>query len=634
MIPPSPSVTTATPVSLPKAESLLSAKDAVATIQDYAALRFYQGSVLGISFDASSGRNRLCRFDSGRAVSLLPDTFSVRSRVHEYGGGAWCLAGDQACFVNDSDQDIWLTSLITCTEPQPLTRQPRTRFADIQPDLCRNRLLAISEMHAEQGGEPVNRLVCVDFTTGLVTTLAEGADFYSSPALSPDGRQLAWIEWDHPQQPWRCTRLVWAQLNSQGQIAQQRVLSDEQDAAWAQPRFAPNGQLHVVVDRDNWWRIEALTTDGFMPVADGAPSRTEFTTAPWQLGLSTYGWNHEGELLALGQTEGYTCLWRHEGQHWQPVELGVIPARLHALSCEGQRIACVAEFSDRHPAILNIDTQLTADDPDQTLILHGGQAPAYAVSLPLSLSASVQNVQVPYFLYRPTGVPADQPRPLVIWTHGGPTATTAPVLKPAIQYWTQRGFMIADVNYRGSTGYGRNYRMQLEHQWGISDVQDVEAVAKTLIEQGMADAKAIFIRGNSAGGYTTLSALCHSSLFSAGASLYGVSDPARLNQITHKFESRYLHWLIADPDAQPERYRERSPLNYAEHIKVPVIFFQGEQDKVVLPEQTRSMVERLKAKGTPVETHYFPNEAHGFRQPENQAAVLETELAFYRKLIG
>ncbi|WP_417586089.1 prolyl oligopeptidase family serine peptidase [Nitrincola sp.] len=589
---------------------------------------------MGVSFDSNSGLNRLCRFHSGKAISLLPDKFSVRSRVHEYGGGAWCLAGDIACFVNNEDQAIWLKSLTTYDDPQLLTHEPKTRFADLQPDARRGRLLAISETQYAEWGEAVNRLVSVHLATGQVTTLVEGADFYSSPALSPDGGQLAWIEWDHPQQPWRCTRLMLAQLNAAGQITECTMISDKQDAAWAQPRFSPSGRLHVVVDRDNWWCIEVLTTEGFVPLAGEAPSHTEFTTAPWQLGLSTYGWNHEGELLALGQSEGYSRLWKHNGNDWEPVELGMMPARLHALASNGQYFACVAEFSDRQPAILRLDTELTADDPDQTLVLSGGDAPDFQVSLPLSLSTGVQKQQVPYFLYRPAGVPSNQALPLVIWTHGGPTATTAPILKPAIQYWTQRGFMIADVNYRGSTGYGRNYRMQLEQQWGISDVQDVEAVARSLIKQGLADPKAVFIRGNSAGGYTTLSALCHSNLFQGGASLYGVSDPARLNELTHKFESRYLHWLIADPDVHPERYQQRSPLNYAERIQVPVIFFQGEQDKVVLPEQTASMVERLRAKGLNVETHYFPDEGHGFRQPQNQAEVLEAELAFYLRLIN
>ncbi|GAA0684416.1 S9 family peptidase [Marinobacterium maritimum] len=617
----------------PVAEQPLSAEAAVAAIHDYAALRFYQGAVLGVSFDAGSGCNRLCRFEQGQALSLLPDSFSVRSRVHEYGGGAWCLAADHACFVNDSDQQLWLQSLGTDGGPRQLTQAADTRFADLQHDSRHNRLIAISETH-QAGSEARNRLVAIDLQTGALNTLAEGADFYSSPALSPDGTQLAWIEWDHPWQPWCSTRLMLAQLTDSGGIEQPHEISNSLAFAWAQPRFSPQGQLHVVSDRDNWWRIEVLTEQGLRPLPGACPNRTEFTTAPWQFGLSTYGWNAEGELLVLGQSEGYSRLWRHDAQDWHPLELGLMPARLHALVCDAARLACVAEFSDRLPAILAIDSELTADDPDQCDILYGGLVPEYTPSLPVSLSVYVQGLQVPYFLYRPVGVPSDKALPLVIWTHGGPTATTAPVFKPAIQYWTQRGFMIADVNYRGSTGYGRDYRMQLAGQWGVSDVEDVEAVAQDLIDQKLADPGAIFIRGNSAGGYTTLSALCHSGIFSGGASLYGVSDPARLSQLTHKFESRYLHWLIGDPEQVPDCYDQRSPLQHADQIRVPVIFFQGEQDRVVLPEQTRCMADCLKANGIRVETHYFPNEAHGFRQPKNQATVLEQELAFYRGIMG
>jgi dipeptidyl aminopeptidase/acylaminoacyl peptidase len=618
-------------------EGVLSAQEAVQSIHDYAALRFHQGHLYGLSFDAATGRNRLCRFEAGEAISLLPDHLSVRSRVHEYGGGAWCLADERFCFVNDSDQQIWCQPLDAASPAYPLTTMPDTRFADLQYDARHQRLLAISEQHTETAPEPINRLVTVELEAGGVETLAAGADFYSSPALSPTGDRLAWVEWDHPQQPWRCTRLMLADLNGVGQIAQACQVSDTQDAAWLQPRFSPKGQLHAVVDRDNWWRIEALTPSGFEPLhtaGSTVPERTEFTTAPWQFGLSTYGWTASGELVALGQCDGYTRLWRFmQGsavtQGWQPLELGLMPTRLHALCLEGTWIGCVAEFADREPAIVKIDTELDADDPDQCTVLAGGHSPTYVPSLPLCEWVD----SVPYFLYRPANVPHDQPLPLVIWTHGGPTASTAPVLKPAIQYWTQRGFMIADVNYRGSTGYGRDYRLQLAGQWGITDVEDVEAIARSLIEQGRAQPDAIFIRGNSAGGYTTLSTLCRSSRFSGGASLYGVSDPARLNQLTHKFESRYLHWLIGDPETEPERYTSRSPLMQAHCVSVPVIFFQGEQDKVVLPEQTRRMAQSLSENGIRVETLYFPDEAHGFRQPENQAQVLERELAFYRSII-
>lgn len=615
--------------SLDLADKPISAQDAVAALQDYAVLRLHHGALYGISFDVASGRNRLCRFDAHQADSLLPDPFSVRSRVHEYGGGAWCLVEESACFVNDSDQQIWRCDLHNAT-PTQLTHARATRFADLHYDAHRNRLIAVGEVHDDGWAEPQNRLLSVALN-GQVSILAQGADFYSSPALSPDSKQVAWIEWDHPQQPWRDTRLLVANISASGQLEAIQQLSDC-DAAWAQPRFSPDGRLHAVVDRDNWWRIESYGSNGWEPLPGIPPDATEFTTAPWQFGLATYGWDGQGRLFALGQCDGYTRLYQHDGEMWRALATDLPVTRMHSLAFEASKLACVAEFSDRMPAVISLDLTRLNQTALEWNIVYGGEAPKYPVSEPEPCRVSLgEGVEIPYFLYRPRELREGQSAPLVIYTHGGPSAATAPTFKPSIQYWTQRGFMIADVNYRGSTGFGRAYRLKLAENWGVSDVDDVEAVAQQLIGQHLADHDAVFIRGNSAGGYTTLCALAGSKLFRAGASLYGVSDPARLNQITHKFESRYLHWLIGDPETQASRYRSRSTLYNADRITAPVIFFQGERDRVVLPEQTRQMAESLRSNGIPVETHYFSDEAHGFRKAQHQACVLEQELAFYRR---
>lgn len=635
---PAPSTDTGTDKGAP-----ISADDAVTALADYAALSLHDGVVYGVRYEPHSGRNRLCRFQEGQAQSLLPERFSVRSRVHEYGGGAWCRGGTRWLFVNDEDQQIWQLDA-GATEPSRVTTHLNTRFADLHWDRHRHRLIAVSEQHggcdshaerAHASDEPINRLVAIDLQ-GQLTVLAEGADFYSSPALSPDGRYLAWIEWDHPQQPWRGTRLCRVALDRAGRAGSRQLLSDI-DAAWAQPRFSRNGVLHAVVDRDNWWRIERYDGVRFVPLPGAAPERTEFTTAPWQFGLATYGWSDDGTLYATGQRDGYSTLYRYRSACWEPLTLTLPATRLHALCSDGERLACVAECADRLPAVLMLHPAPDANTrPDCTLV-QGGEQPTTRISVPRLCRIRLPHAattDIPCFLYRPQPSGDDRPRPLLIWLHGGPTAATAPVYRPAIQYWTQRGFMVADVNYRGSTGFGRDYRLQLAGQWGRADVEDVEAVARQLIEQGLADPEAIFIRGNSAGGYTTLAALAHSALFVGGASLYGVSDPARLNAVTHKFESRYLHWLIADPAIDPARYRQRSPLHNAAAIRVPVIFFQGEKDRVVLPEQTRQMVAQLRENGVEVEAHYFADEGHGFRKAGNQARVLAREWAFYRRLMG
>ncbi|GGB93031.1 peptidase S9 [Marinobacterium zhoushanense] len=610
-------------------EQPISATDAVKAIQEYAALRTQGGRVYGISFDSRSGQNRLCLFRQGEAISLLPSAFSVRSRVHEYGGGGWCLSNSNAFFVNDSDQQVWCLSLEEGVVRR-LTDLPDSRFADLVFDACRQRLIAICETHQSDAEKPVNRLVSIG-GDGRLRVLAEGADFYASPTLSPDGSQLAWVEWNHPNQPWTYTRLYLAALTENGHSMDCREVSDCV-GAWAQPRFSPEGELHVVIDRQNWWRIERFNGVSFTPLPGDEPADTEFTTAPWQFGIATYGWDDAGQLYAIGQHQGYSGLFRHAGDRWQRLHLDVPATRLHSLTLADDKICCIAEYSSRCPAVLCLYGEVGS----ATLFsdaLYGGAVPDYPVTNPEPGATPLQpSGAVPYFLYRPdaSGV---TPLPLVIYTHGGPTAATAPTFKPGIQFWTQRGFMIADINYRGSTGYGRDYRMQLEGQWGVADVEDVIAVALDLIERQLADPAAIFIRGNSAGGFTTLSALTKSKLFTGGASLYGVSDPARLNEVTHKFESHYLHWLIGDPIVHAMRYDQRSPLNNAERISAPVIFFQGERDRVVLPEQTRLMAERLSAKGLSVESHFFDDEAHGFRKAENQAQVLEQELAFYLQLL-
>ncbi|WP_409525501.1 alpha/beta hydrolase family protein [Nitrincola sp. MINF-07-Sa-05] len=661
----------------------LTAAEAVASTVEYGSVQAHAGLVFWIAYDPGSGCNRLHCLDVLREsmTCLTPEGMSVRSRVHEYGGGAWSIAGmttslldggsrsdvvsnvERVAWVNDRDQQIWLTRLSSSSDNriQPLaapssyrlTSQANMRFADLTYDPIRHRLLAVAEIHQEgesaQGEEVCNLLVAICLESGKVSAVARGADFYAAPALSPDGRWLAWVEWHHPAQPWLNTRirlcdldhpeLEAAVMGSMGRASTEsssiegrstgRSPTDDQ-VAWLQPRFSPDAELLAVGDVDNWWNLFKLSRDSAPePLADTV--QAEFTQAPWQLGLCSYGWSHQGELLAIAQAEGYSTLRRYQADHKRWLTVPLPFTRLHSLALAGDHAYMVAECPERSSGIIMLDLS-----NNQWRYLCGGAEPNCYLSLPQARSCPLDNGdELPFFYYPPqtSRLTSDNAPPLIMLIHGGPTSSTVPVLNPRIQYWTQRGFAVADLNYRGSCGYGRRYRMMLESNWGIADVEDAERVADWLVSQGLADAKALFIRGQSAGGYTVLMALLSSQRWCAGASLYGISDLQRLAQTTHKFESRYLNWLIGDPDNQgldnQELFRQRSPYYLADGWKTPVIFFQGGKDRVVPPEQTLRLQERLQQAGVRVEACLFDDEGHGFRLARNQQQVLEQEMAFY-----
>lgn len=604
----------------------LSAAAACAAQRDYAALKVGRDGLYWVQYCPEDGRNRIVQLVDGRQRMLTPEGFSVRSRVHEYGGGAWCLAGDRLLFINDADQQIWLQPLPHSgggVPPMRLTDTPDSRYGDLVWDEQRRRVIAVAEQHGPDGVH--NRLVSVSLHSGQLQILAQGHDFYSSPCLSPDGRELAWLAWDHPHQPWTATRLYRAVMDRDGLCHAAELLAGQSGAeSLFQPGFDAAGQLHVVSDRTGWWNLYRLTPGGRW--CNVCPLDAEFGVAQWQLGLSTwtcpqpgqYGCslvvNGAGRLLALGP--GGT-----------PRRLVAGFSLFRSLCSDGRRLFAIAEAPDRSVAVIAVDP-----DGGALEILAGGERPLHTLSLPEPFHCGVGDETVHGFFFPPAAA-GHEPPPLLIMTHGGPTATSYPVYRPALQYWTGRGFAVLDLNYRGSAGYGRDYRHCLAGRWGQSDVEDVTAAIAALVDQGRVDPSRIFIRGNSAGGYTTLNALASLGTLRAGASLYGVADPLALRRVTHKFESRYLDWLIGDPLSKPERYRERSPLQRADAIRCPVIFFQGAQDAVVLPDQTRNMHAALKQRGVETELHLFDDEGHGFRKSANQVRVLEREFAFYSRLM-
>ena len=603
-----------THASSPRAEPF-SAAQAVAAGVDFSELRLGAQGLFWNEYRPADAACRIWHWQHNQARCLTPKGFSVSSRVYEYGGGAFCLSDDGLVFVNDADQQLYRQSLQGET-PTALTAG-ECRYGDLQ--FAAGQVLAVEE-HLDQ-----HRLVAIALADGSRQLLAEGADFYAAPTLSSDGQRLAWIEWDRPHQPWTATRLMVAERLANGLWSAPRCLAgNDTQEALQQPRFDASARLYALTDRGGFWQPWGESADGLQPLPSAA---ADHAPAPWQLGGCS--WLPLGGEAWLGSwTEagfGRLGLRRQDGTQQ---DLSGNYSRFRSLAMDQQFIYCIAASPVSPSAVIAIDRH-----SQQVQVLAGGMAPlpAEQISLPQTLNYPSAQDQAHGFFY-PAMDNAASP-PLVVFIHGGPTSACYPILDPRIQYWTQRGFAVADLNYRGSTGYGRAYRQALHLRWGEVDVQDACAVVEHLAERGLIDRNRAFIRGGSAGGYTTLCALAFADVFRAGASLYGVSDPLGLTRTTHKFEGDYLDWLIGDPEQDAERYRARTPLLHAGNIRVPVIFFQGELDAVVVPEQTRDMLKALTDNGIAAQAHYYPDERHGFRKASNQAHALEQEWMFYRKVM-
>ncbi|GAA6131703.1 alpha/beta hydrolase family protein [Halopseudomonas sabulinigri] len=610
--------------------SEFSAAQAVAASADYSDLCCADGALWWVEFRPSQGDSVLMQYRDGHSLRITPKGYAVRSRVYEYGGGSFCvLPGSlepdcQVAFVNADDQQIYLHCPAT-QQLRKLSKNPEYRYGGLCADPLRRRVLAVEEAHLP--GRVEHRLVAIGLD-GSRQVLADAADFYHSPQLSDDGAQLAWIEWDRPNLSWTRTRLMHARLDGPGAISTRQTVPGG-DEAFQQPQFDQQGQLLCLTDRSGYWVPWALAADGS---ATRLPSHAaDHAPAPWQQGVNTW-LALKDHWLALSWTDGgYGHLALRHARSSEERLLAHGYSRFRYLCSDGQALYCIAASPRCSAAILRIDlasgalTRLRGDD---------SSLPADDLAQPqrlLYLSEGGETAHGFFYPPRNSAQSATQAPPLLIFTHGGPTSACYPVLDNRIQFWTQRGFAVVDLNYRGSTGYGRAYRQRLQGGWGVVDVQDVLAAIEHLGRQGCIDPQRVFIRGSSAGGYTTLcSLIAGPQRFRAAASLYGVSDPLQLRAVTHKFEADYIDWLIGDPDTQPERYVERSPLAQAERIRTPVIFFQGLRDAVVLPSQTEQMVAALDDNGVPVHSVTFADERHGFRQAAHLTQVLEEELAFYQ----
>ncbi len=584
-----------------------------------------------------AGRSVIMRRDpDGRVERVTPKGYSVRSRVHEYGGGSYCLHGSTIIFSNDDDQRLYLQE--ASRSPVAITPMPSTpqglRFADgrVSPD--GRWILTVRESHTSEG--VVNDLVLIPLAGDAAPRIVHsGHDFYSNPRFSPSGRQVCWLAWDHPRMPWDGTELFQARFEGNALIDVQRIAGGPKESIF-QPEWSPKGVLHFVSDRTGWWNLYAAYERGTQPLA---PSQAEFGVAQWVFGLSTYTFLPDGSLGCILRQQGQwhlAQLWPETGK----IDVRELPFTSYEIpsiksDADGNVWVFAGSFSEP-PGLVRIHFE--RGEVERCAPAPRDFDPEWISPAETMAFRNQDGDEVFALYYAPTNPeiapPKDAHPPLLVLGHGGPTSSAPHYLQPEIQYWTSRGIAVVDVDYGGSTGYGRRYRERLKGRWGVLDAADCVEAARTLVREGRAAAEARLIRGSSAGGFLALCVLVFYDEFAGGASYYGVADLEALAQQTHKFEAHYLDQLVAPYPQEVRVYRARSPIHHTGQISCPLILFQGLEDRVVPPAQAEALVRALQTKGIPYAYLAFPGEGHGFRSAETIERCLQAEFAFYGRILG
>ena len=578
------------------------------------------------------GRYVLVRRSADGAINTItPAGFNVRTRVHEYGGGSFLVADRVVYFSNFTDQRLYHQR--PGEDPQPITPEGAFRYADGVIDPAGKWLFSVREDHRESDQDAQNTLVRIDLPeAGAGTIITSGYDFYSTPRLSKDGSKLAWLSWNHPNMPWDGTELWVADVTSDGSLANQQQIAGAKDESIFQPEWSPAGVLHFVSDRSGWWNLYRWRDGQIEPLCEMS---AEFGEPQWVFRMSTYAFESENRLLCAIVENGEERL----------VHLDTASHTLEHIETPYAGFAYIRVTGDHSVFLANAPTLTTAI---VRMELATGKIDVLRESREVTIDTAYfstpQHIEFPttggltaYGFYYPPANPdftapqGDLP-PLLVMSHGGPTAAVGTGLSYAIQYWTSRGVAVLDVNYGGSTGYGREFRRRLNGQWGVVDMDDCSNGALYLAEKGLADRNRLAITGGSAGGYTTLCALTFKDVFGAGASYFGVSDLAALASDTHKFESRYLDSLIGPFPERRDLYDARSPIYHLDKLNRPMIILQGLEDKIVPPNQAQLMFEAVRSKELPVAYLAFEGEQHGFRKSENIKRSIEAELYFYSRI--
>lgn len=582
-----------------------------------------------------AGRHVLVKhLADGTTLDITPMPFSTRTRVHEYGGGAVTVKNGVVYFSNYLDQKLYRQD--PGAPPLAIGKAPQCRYADGVIDDRRGRIISVREDHSLAEGTVVNTIVAVAID-GLNADriLISGNDFYSNPRISPNGKQLAWLTWNHPSMPWIGTELWTANITNSGDIDLPTKIAGSRDESIFQPEWSPNGTLYFISDRSGWWNLYRVKSDAIEAVM---PRKAEFGQAQWFFGMATYGFVSNTQVVVSYIESGHTHLEIIEegAEHVTPIELPY--TELSSVRVNAGWVVARAGAPDKplsvvkigiHPPTIEVLRQSTdvVEDP----IIR-----AY-ISIPTLIEFPTGDRSAYGWYYAPYNpdftATSDELPPLIVKSHGGPTASASSTLDLRIQYWTSRGYAVVDVDYGGSTGYGREFRNRLYQSWGLVDLDDCTNAARFLCKSKRGDEARTAITGGSAGGYTTLCALTFKDFFKIGASYYGIGDLEALARDTHKFESHYMDWLVGKYPEEKEKYKARSPINFTERLSVPVIFFQGNEDKIVPQNQAEMMVNAIHSKGLPLGYFLFHGEQHGFRQAPNIKRSLDAELYFYATLL-
>jgi dipeptidyl aminopeptidase/acylaminoacyl peptidase len=581
------------------------------------------------------GRNAVLRLGAaGEQIEVLRAPWNARSGVHEYGGGAWWVHDGVLWFVDWATQRLHRLARDD-DEPLPLTPDPAVprglRYADgdVSPDGL--WILCVQEEHHADRSEATNTIVrLAAHEPSAPEVVVSGPDFVSDPRLRADGGAFCWLEWDHPDMPWDATRLVVDEAGVRTLVA-----GGDRRESIGQPTWAADGSLWFTTDRTGFWSVHRWTPElGVELVLD---RREDIGVPQWVFGQRSFALLADGGFAYVRHEDGLDRLSVHEADG-SLVDPDLPFTSVDQLAARGSKVVFVGASPTQEVHVAEVDLDGLAVEqlvpPRDVGLAPGWLSAPEGIAFPTASGLEAHGLYYPPTNPTVAGSPEGELPPLLVLIHGGPTSAARAILRFTYQYWTSRGFAVVDVNYRGSTGYGRAYRDLLKGQWGIADVEDCVAVVEHLVREGRVDPDRCCIRGGSAGGFTVLAAMAFHDVFAAGASHYGVADLSALAEETHKFESRYCDSLVAPWPEGRAVYEERSPIHHIDGIDKPLAVFQGSEDAIVPPNQAEMIVDGLRSRGVPVAYVLFEGEGHGFRQADNIRAALDGELSFYAQILG